>query len=111
MNWEETKAFLTPCFPEEVQSELELLYPGELREIHVRVDRPAVLVTAARKAALQWRPTASEVEQLAETLSEHSLYARESETRRDFLRCVEDTAWDFADECFRGKQAHEAYEI
>lgn len=85
MNWEETKAFLTPCFPEEVQSELELLYPGELREIRVRVDRPAVLVTAARKAALQWRPTASEVEQLAEMLSEHSLYARESETRQGFL--------------------------
>ena len=36
MNWEETKAFLTPCFPEEVQSELELLYPGELREIRVQ---------------------------------------------------------------------------
>ena len=37
MDWSETKAFLSPCFPEEMRAELELLYPGELREIRVRV--------------------------------------------------------------------------
>ena len=27
MDWSETKAFLSPCFPEEMRAELELLYP------------------------------------------------------------------------------------
>ena len=31
MTWEETKAFLSPCFPQEVRDEMELLLPGELR--------------------------------------------------------------------------------
>ena len=76
MDWSETKAFLSPCFPEEMRAELELLYPGELREIRVRVGQPTTLVTASRTASLQWRPSKDAVERLAEALADHGLYAR-----------------------------------
>ena len=36
MNWQETRDFLEPCFPDVIRQELELLEPGELREIRVR---------------------------------------------------------------------------
>lgn len=85
MDWTETKAFLEPCFPAEVREELALLYPGELREIRVRANRPVMLVASSRTAALGWRPTRDEVEQLAEALAEHGLYARSSEMSRGFL--------------------------
>ncbi len=85
MNWQETKDFLSPCFPEEVRDELALLYPGELREIRIRVNQQTVLITSARIASLQWRPTKAEVEQLAEALSGHGLYAREWEARQGFI--------------------------
>jgi len=85
MNWQDTKAFLSPCFPEEVCAEFELLLPGELREIRIRADRPAVLVTADRVTALSWSPGRMQVEALAEALSEHSLYARSEETRQGYV--------------------------
>ena len=85
MNWQDTKAFLAPCFPEEVRSELELLLPGELRELRVRADRPTVLVTADRVVALPWRPGQHQVEALAEALSEHGLCARGEETRQGYV--------------------------
>lgn len=85
MDWAETKAFLYPCFPEEARAELELLYPGELREIRIRVGQPATLVTASRTAALRWRPGKDEVERLAEALADHGLYARGEETRQGYV--------------------------
>lgn len=85
MDWSETKAFLSPCFPEEMRAELELLYPGELREIRVRVGQPTTLVTASRTASLQWRPSKDAVERLAEALADHGLYARGEETRQGFV--------------------------
>lgn len=85
MNWQETKDFLSPCFPDDVRAELELLMPGELREIRIRANRPAVMVTADRVSALSWQPDQQEVETVAEALSEHSLYAREDETRQGFV--------------------------
>ena len=85
MNWQDTKAFLAPCFPEEIRAELELLLPGELREIRVRADRPTVLVTADRAVALQWQPGQHQVEALAEALSEHGLCARGEETRQGYV--------------------------
>lgn len=85
MNWQETKSFLEPCFPETVCSEMELLYPGELHEIRVRAGKPVVFCTSGRQTALNWIPTAEEVSALAEALSGHSLYARENETRQGYL--------------------------
>ena len=32
MNWQETTAFLAPCFPQQVRDEMELLLPGEWQE-------------------------------------------------------------------------------
>ncbi len=85
MDWNETRQFLTPCFPEEVQSELDMLLPGELREIRIRADRPTVFVTATRTAALPWKPGQHQLEALVEALSEHSLYARAGETGQGYL--------------------------
>ena len=85
MTWEETKAFLAPCFPQEVRDEMELLLPGELREIRVRANHPTVFVTASRTALLPWQPDPCQVEALAEALSGHSLYARAGETRQGYV--------------------------
>lgn len=85
MNWQDTKAFLSPCFPEAVRAELELLMPGELREIRIRADRPAMLVTADRTATLDWTPGQHQVEALAEALAEHGLCARADETRQGYV--------------------------
>lgn len=85
MNWDETKAFLQPCFPPEVQDELALLYPGELQEIRIRTAQPCVFRTASRTQALAWRPSAREVETLAEALCGHSLYARREEIRQGYV--------------------------
>lgn len=85
MNWQDTKAFLSPCFPEEVRAELELLLPGELREIRIRADRPTVLVTADRAVPLLWSPGQHQVEALAEALAEHGLCARTEETREGYV--------------------------
>lgn len=85
MNWQETRDFLIPCFPEQIRSELELLEPGELREIRIRAERPTIFVTAARSAELDWRPGQLQLEALVEALSGHSLYARADETGQGFL--------------------------
>ena len=85
MNWEETKAFLAPCFPQIIRDEMELLLPGELREIRVRAQRPTVFCTAGRTAAIAWQPDQRQVETLAEALSGHSLYARQQETRQGYV--------------------------
>ena len=85
MDWQETKSFLSPCFPSQVQEEMELLLPGELQEIRVRAARPCVFRTANRTAQLDWQPTLQQVEALAEALTEHSLYARGEETRQGYV--------------------------
>lgn len=85
MDWNETRAFLEPFFPEEVRSELAMLLPGELREIRIRADRPTVFVTATRTAFLPWQPGQMQLEALVEALSEHSLYARTEETSQGYL--------------------------
>ena len=85
MDWNETRQFLAPRFPEEIRTELDMLLPGELREIRIRTNRPTVFVTATRTAALRWSPDQQHLEALVEALSEHSLYARQDETRLGYL--------------------------
>jgi stage III sporulation protein AA len=85
MDWNETRQFLAPCFPEEVRSELDMLLPGELREIRIRANRPTVFFTATRTAALTWSPDKHQLETLIEALSDHSLYARTDETRQGYI--------------------------
>lgn len=85
MNWNETRQFLSPCFPEEVRTELDMLLPGELREIRIRAERPTVFVTATRTASLPWSPSQRQLEALIEALSEHSLYARSEETSQGYI--------------------------
>ena len=85
MDWNETRRFLSPCFPEEIRTELDMLLPGELREIRIRAQRPTVFVTATRTAALSWSPDKPQLDALIEALSEHSLYARTQETSQGYL--------------------------
>ena len=85
MDWHETRQFLSRCFPEEICSEMDMLLPGELREIRIRADRHTVFVTATRTAALPWQPAADELTAVIEALSEHSLYARAEETGHGYL--------------------------
>ncbi len=85
MDWNETRQFFSPCFPEEVRSEMEMLLPGELREIRIRAERPTVFVTGTRTASLPWSPDKHQLEALIEALSEYSLYARAEETGQGFL--------------------------
>lgn len=85
MDWQETREFLIPCFPEAIRSELMLLQPGELREIRIRADRPTVFVTGARSVQLPWAPGQHQLQALVEALSDHSLYARSDETGQGFL--------------------------
>lgn len=85
MDWNETKAFLSTCFPESVQAELAQLYPGELQEIRIRAQQPTLLCTMNRTVSVPWRPEQLQVETLAEALTEYSLYARGDETRQGFV--------------------------
>lgn len=85
MDWNETRQFLAPCFPEEVVAEMDILLPGELREIRIRAEKPTVFTTATRTAALPWRPSQPELTALVEALSGHSLYARSEETGQGYL--------------------------
>ena len=100
MDWHATCDFLAPCFPESVRAELMLLEPGELREIRIRADRPAVFITGTRRAALQWKPGMQQLEALVEALSGHSLYCREEEAARGYLTLCGGhrlgTGWAFA---------------
>lgn len=85
MNWNETLHFLSPFFPEEVQAEMDMLLPGELREIRIRPERPTVFVTASRTASLPWAPDKKHLTALVEAITEHSLYARAEETSQGYI--------------------------
>lgn len=85
MNWQETRDFLIPCFPEAIRSELMLLQPGELREIRIRADRPTVFVTGSRRVELPWQPGTHQLEALVEALSCHSLHTRAEETGQGYI--------------------------
>lgn len=85
MNWQETKAYLAACFPREAADGFERVTPGTLREIRVRAGQPALLVANGTSIPLGWTPRERQVEQLAEALSEHALYARGEETRKGYI--------------------------
>lgn len=85
MDWNETLHFLSPFFPEEVRAEMDMLLPGELREIRIRAERPTVFVTASRTASLPWAPDKKHLTALVEAITEHSLYARAEEASQGYI--------------------------
>lgn len=85
MDWQETRDFLLPCFPEAIRSELMLLQSGELREIRIRADRPTVFITGTRRVELPWQPGPHQLSALVDALSGHSLYARAEEAGQGFI--------------------------
>lgn len=85
MDWQATRQFLSPCFPQCIQDEMEMLLPGELREIRIRADRPTVFITATRTTPLDWRPGQLQIAALLEALTGHSLYTRGHETSQGYV--------------------------
>ncbi len=58
---------------------------GELREVRIRAGRCTVLHTASGIKQCYHEPTPQQVQQIAEALCEHALYARAEEQRNGFV--------------------------
>lgn len=85
MDWQATRQFLSPCFPQCIRDEMDLLMPGELREIRIRADKPTIFVTATRVTPLDWRPGQVQIAALLEALTGRSLYTRGHETSQGYV--------------------------
>lgn len=85
MTWQDTLGFLAGCMPKPVGRVLMQQPEGTVREIRVRAGgRPRVL-TACGEAVCGVTLTQPQVEQTAEALCEHALYARAEEQRQGFV--------------------------
>lgn len=85
MTWPETVQFLSSCLPSPIGAALRAYAPGEVYELRVRAGRPTVLLTSRGSAACGFTPSAGQVSQMAESLSEHALYARAEESRQGYV--------------------------
>ena len=85
MTWQETISFLTGCMPRPVGRALMQQQEGSVREIRVRADGKVRILTAGGEIACACTPTQPQVEQMAEALCEHALYARAEEQRQGFV--------------------------
>ncbi len=85
MTWEETVSFFSLCLPGAVAKALAALPAGEAREIRVRAHQPVCLVTRQGDVPCGLIPTPEQVNAMAESLSEHALYARAEEQRQGFV--------------------------
>lgn len=80
MTWEENAAYLAACLPPVAP----WLSP-EVRELRVRAGSPALVASGNGIRFTDWVPDARRVEQAAEALCGHSLYARREEARQGSL--------------------------
>ena len=85
MTWQETISFLTGCMPRPVGRALMQQQEGSVREIRVRAGGKVRILTAGGEIACACTPTQPQVEQIAEALCEHALYARAEEQRQGFV--------------------------
>lgn len=85
MNDRETLEELTRGLPRAVARALLQEPEGELREVRIRAGRRTVLVTASGVKECHHEPTPQQVQQIAEALCEHALYARAEEQRNGFV--------------------------
>lgn len=85
MTWQETLGFMLGCVPKPVGRLLARLKEGEARELRVRAGREVRVITSEGEAACQFAPSPQQVEQMAEALCEHALYARAEEQRQGFV--------------------------
>ncbi len=86
MTWQETVNFFSLCLPKNLGKAIGALPAGELREIRVRAGRPAQLMVGREEKTIgALVPSPEQVNAIAESLSEHALYARAEETRQGFV--------------------------
>ncbi len=85
MTWQETLSFLSLCLPKSVAKALAAVQPGEAREIRVRANRPVRIVTGDGEKTCSLTPSQEQVNAMAESLSEHALYARVEEQRQGYV--------------------------
>ena len=85
MTWQETISFLTGCMPRPVGRALMQQQEGSVREIRVRAGGKVRILTAGGEITCACTPTQPQVEQMAEALCEHALYARAEEQRQGFV--------------------------
>lgn len=74
MGWEERTAWISECLPQ-----LGMRLQQDMGEIRLRAGQPALITKGRRSIRLKWTPRQHEVEQAAEALCGHSLYARREE--------------------------------
>lgn len=85
MTWQETVNFLSLCLPRSVAKTVAALSAGEAREIRIRANRPVRIVTAGGDKVCGLVATQEQVNAIAESLSEHALYARADEQRHGYV--------------------------
>lgn len=85
MTWQETIGFLTGCMPRPVSRVLVQQAEGSVREVRVRAGGKVRILTAEGEIPCACTPTQPQVEQMAEALCEHALYARAEEQRQGFV--------------------------
>lgn len=85
MTWQETMTFLTGCLPRQLGRMLLAQKEGDVREIRVRAEGRASVLTASEEVTSPGTYTQQQVAQMAEALCEHALYARAQEQRQGFV--------------------------
>lgn len=85
MTWQETLNFFSLCLPKSVSKTLAGLPAGEAREIRIRANRPVRIITGAEDKACPLVTSQEQVNAIAESLSEHALYARADEQRHGYM--------------------------
>ena len=83
MTWQETIGFLTGCMPRPVGRALMQQPEGSVREIRVRAGGKVRILTAEGEISCACAPTQPQVDQMAEALCEHALYARKPQAGED----------------------------
>lgn len=85
MTWQETLSFFGGCVPRQMAKALLEQPQGAVREIRLRANGNGQLVLAKEVVECGGKLTQTQVNQTAEALCEHALYARAEEQRQGFV--------------------------
>ena len=85
MDWQETLGYFLACLPKPVGKLLARQPAGAVRELRLRAGAATRVMTSEGELVCAFEPTPQQVEQIAEALCEHALYARAEEQRQGFV--------------------------
>lgn len=85
MTWQESLSFFGGCMPKQIGRALMEQPEGQVREIRLRAGENAQLMTAKGMVSCAGKLSQQQVNQTAEALCEHALYARAEEQRQGFV--------------------------